>query len=89
MCGGSPRPNIPTTILDCRYDTLIFVILKCVIPTVKYSGGNIMVWGCMSAAGVGELHFIEGNKLQHILGNTAAEHDPLSPETESQGNVPT
>ena len=34
---------------------------KCVMPTVKRSGGNVMVWGCMSAAGVGELHFIEEN----------------------------
>lgn len=33
----------------------------CVMPTVKHGGGNVMVWGCMSAAGVGELHFIEGN----------------------------
>ena len=34
---------------------------KCVMPTVKHGGGNVMVWGCMSAAGIGELHFIEGN----------------------------
>ena len=34
---------------------------KCVIPIVKQGGGNVMVWGCMSAAGVGELNFIEGN----------------------------
>ena len=34
---------------------------KCVMPTVKHGGGNVMVWGCMSAAGVGELHFIDGN----------------------------
>ena len=34
---------------------------ECVIPTVKHGGGNVMDWGCMSAAGVGELHFIEGN----------------------------
>ena len=34
---------------------------KCVMPTVKHGGGNVMVWGCISAAGVGELHFIEGN----------------------------
>ena len=28
---------------------------------VKYSGGNVMVWDSMSAVGVGELYFIEGN----------------------------
>ncbi len=31
---------------------------KCVLPTVKHVG--VMVWGCMSAAGAGELQFIEG-----------------------------
>ena len=34
---------------------------KCVVPTVKHGGGNVMVWGCMSAAGVGELYFTRGN----------------------------
>ncbi|KAL0168706.1 hypothetical protein M9458_036928, partial [Cirrhinus mrigala] len=34
---------------------------NCVSPTVKHGGGTIMVWGCMSAAGTGELRFIEGN----------------------------
>ncbi len=34
---------------------------NCVLPTVKHGGGSIMVWGCMSAAGTGELQFTEGN----------------------------
>ncbi len=33
---------------------------KDVLPTVKYGGGSVMVWGCMSAASTGELQFIEG-----------------------------
>lgn len=30
------------------------------VPSVKYGGGNVLVWGCMSGAGVGNLVFIEG-----------------------------
>lgn len=44
----------------------------CLKRTVKFPK-SVMVWGCMSAQGVGELSFIEGNvnseKYQNILEN--------------------
>ncbi len=39
---------------------------KCVLLTVKHGGGNVMVWGCKSAAGTGELQFIEGTMNANI-----------------------
>ena len=30
------------------------------VPTVKHDGGSVLIWGCMSAQGVGHLHFNEG-----------------------------
>uniref|UniRef100_A0A8R1HZ05 HTH_Tnp_Tc3_2 domain-containing protein n=1 Tax=Caenorhabditis japonica TaxID=281687 RepID=A0A8R1HZ05_CAEJA len=42
-------------------------------PTVKHSGGNVMVWSCFSCYGVGPLHRIRGNMnrfvYEHILQN--------------------
>lgn len=32
-----------------------------VIGTLKFGGGNVMIWGCMSAMGVGEMAFVVGN----------------------------
>ena len=33
---------------------------KNTIPTVKHGGGNLMLWGCLSAKGTGRLQRIEG-----------------------------
>ncbi|GFX78301.1 transposable element Tc1 transposase [Trichonephila clavipes] len=35
------------------------------VPTVKHSGGGVMVWGCMAANGVGRLTFIDST-LNHM-----------------------
>jgi hypothetical protein len=35
-------------------------------PTVKFGGGSIMVWGCMSWEGVGNLCLIEGTMDKYV-----------------------
>lgn len=32
----------------------------CIVPTVKHGGQSVLIWGCMSAKGVGEMTFIDG-----------------------------
>ena len=41
-------------------------IPKNTVPTVKYGGGSIMIWGCFSAAGVGNIDII-AEKYKNIL----------------------
>ncbi len=63
---------------------------KCVLPTVKHGGGSVMVWGCMSATGTGELQFIEGtmnaNMYCDILKQSMI---PSLSKTGAQGSNPT
>ncbi|GFW28957.1 hypothetical protein TNCV_202801 [Trichonephila clavipes] len=40
---------------------------KNTIKTVKFGGGSVLVWGCMSAGGVGELAFIVGIMDKHVF----------------------
>lgn len=47
---------------------------KNLTPTVKYGGGSVMVWGCMSASGVGKLVFIDGKMDQYVYKNILEEN---------------
>lgn len=42
---------------------------KNTIKTVKHGGGGVMVYGCMSSAGVGNLVFVENTLNQYIYLN--------------------
>lgn len=33
---------------------------QCLVPTMKHGGGNIMIWGCVSKEGVGDLVLVKG-----------------------------
>ena len=52
-------------------------------PTVKHGGGSVMVWGCMSAHGVGNLVFIDGIMNQYVYINILKEN--LIPSAEKMG----
>ena len=44
------------------------------IPTVKFGGGNIMIWGCFSANGVGGIEIIQGRMNAAKYTNILSTH---------------
>ena len=50
---------------------------KHLLPTVKFGGGSIMLWGCVASAGTGNLVKVEGcmdsTQYQQILENNVQE----------------
>lgn len=53
---------------------------KYTAKTVKHGNGGLMVWGCMSAKGVGKLHFIEGTMDHKMYIDILKENLPASVE---------
>jgi transposase len=49
-------------------------IPQCVLPTVKHGGGSVMVWGCFSYGGVGELVKVEGIMRKEQYHNILQRH---------------
>ncbi len=63
---------------------------KCVLPTVKHGGGSFMVWGCVTAAGTGQLQFIEGTMNANMYCDILKQNMiPSLRETGTQGSFPT
>ena len=58
-------------------ENLALVWKKNLKPTLKFGGGSVLVWGCMSAKGVGNLVFIDGimdkNVYLNIIQNNLAQ----------------
>ena len=52
---------------------------KCMVTTVTHGGGSVLMWGCMSATGVGELHFIDGIMNSHVLLYTERKDATITP----------
>lgn len=48
--------------------------LKNLKATVKHGGQHVMLWGCMSSTGVGEIHFIDGIMNQYYYLKILKQH---------------
>ncbi len=51
--------------------------------TVKHGGGSVLMWGCMSAAGVGELHFIDGIMNSQMYCSISIETETINRNMDS------
>lgn len=47
---------------------------ECILPTVKHGGGSVMIWGCFSYAGVGQLVKIDGILKKEQYHNILKSH---------------
>jgi len=47
---------------------------QCLKPTVKHGGGKIQVWGCFTAHGVGDLHWIRTTMDQKVYKQILVHH---------------
>ena len=56
---------------------------ECIVLTVKHGGGSVMIWGCMSAKGVGEMTFIDGT--MNACGYTKILADKMTPSLQKLG----
>lgn len=50
-----------------RKKSICFNINTFTTPTVKHSGGSIMLWGCFAASGTGALHKVDGIMKEDYL----------------------
>ncbi|GBN67072.1 Transposable element Tc1 transposase [Araneus ventricosus] len=59
---------------------------KNLVGTVKYGGGGVLVWGCMSASGLGNLVFIDGIMNHALYLNVLRDNLKLSAQNLAIGN---
>lgn len=50
----------------CRVSQMLCSRQKNLRGEVKHGGGHVVVWGCMSSAGVGKLEIIESTMTKHV-----------------------
>lgn len=59
---------------------------KNLVGTVKHAGGGVLVWGCMSASGLGNFIFIDGIMNHAVYINILNDNLKLSAQNLGIGN---